>query len=266
MEIPDWREKVHLLRHPVSASILNLPPSHPPSPLPPTCATLGQPPGFPLASKSHPHRHMIRPTTSYPQSVISPQCCGLEAEPNIQKSILPGPTLRHHIRQCIAMLHILTLFLLPLLLSSAEASGVFLYIPLLWRRLLAMGHCPHLHLHPLHHVLPRLGKSKGRGGVPDCESFESRKSMRQENILFLVLLLCLTSTAEAKGGRGGRSGGGGGGGYLCFGQGCSGLDIFISCLTLVLIIFTMCRCLRDCAECCDEGSEDEDYYETVWIK
>ena len=98
------------------------------------------------------------------------------------------------------------------------------------------------------------------------KQFESRKTMKQENILFLVLLLCLASTAEAKGGRGGGRGGrsgGGGGGYLCFGQGCSGLDITITCLTLVLLIFTMCRCLRDCARCCDGGSEDEDYYETV---
>ena len=95
--------------------------------------------------------------------------------------------------------------------------------------------------------------------------------MKQENILFLVLLLCLTSTAEAKGGRGGgrggrgggRGGGGGGGGYLCFGEGCSGLDITMTCLTLVLLVITMCRCLRDCARCCDGSSEEEDFYETV---
>ena len=93
--------------------------------------------------------------------------------------------------------------------------------------------------------------------------------MKQENILFLVLLLCLTSTAEAKGGRGGgrggRSGGrgGGGSGYFCFGEGCSGLDITMTCLTLVLLVITMCRCLRDCARCCDGSSEEEDFYETV---
>ena len=44
----------------------------------------------------------------------------------------------------------------------------------------------------------------------------------------LVIFLCQTSTANAKGGcgeeRGGRSCGGGGRGFLCFGEGCSGLS------------------------------------------
>ena len=97
------------------------------------------------------------------------------------------------------------------------------------------------------------------------------------NILFPLVLLCLISTAEARGrvggvGRGGgrRQGGGGKGGvslFICFGEGCSGLDVTLTCLSILMILWTMCCCLRDCAKCCDEcceGEEEEEFQsETV---
>ena len=87
-------------------------------------------------------------------------------------------------------------------------------------------------------------------------------------ILSLLALPCLLSLADARGRGGGRSGGKGGGSvFLCFGEGCSGLDITLTCLSIVLIVVTMCRCLRDCAKCCDEcceGEEEEEFQsETV---
>ena len=87
------------------------------------------------------------------------------------------------------------------------------------------------------------------------------------HILSLLALPCLLSLAEARGRGGGRGGGKGGSAvFLCFGEGCSGLDITLTCLSIVLIVVTMCRCLRDCAKCCDGGGDEEDesqYYETA---
>merc|ERR1719391_830134 len=89
--------------------------------------------------------------------------------------------------------------------------------------------------------------------------------MNKENILKILIplvLLCLISTAEARGRGGGRRQGGGGKGgvslFICFaGEGCSGLDVTLTCLSLLMILWTMCCCLRDCAKCCDECCEGE---------
>ena len=74
--------------------------------------------------------------------------------------------------------------------------------------------------------------------------------MKQENILILLLLLWLTSIAGLARGLG-RSWAGVG-------------DVTMTNFILLLVIITMCRCLRDCARCCDRSIEEEEhYYETV---
>ena len=75
------------------------------------------------------------------------------------------------------------------------------------------------------------------------------------HILSLLLLPCLLSTAEASGVFL----------YLCFGEGCSGWDIALTCLS---ILFTMCCLVSAFASCCKgRAKEEEDFQtETVWRK
>ena len=82
--------------------------------------------------------------------------------------------------------------------------------------------------------------------------------MKQENILFLILLLLWLTSIAGLACLVGWAGAGPG----------AGLGTSLgTCLFLVLVIVIMCRCLRDCARCCDGTSEEEEeYYETVWIE
>ena len=92
-------------------------------------------------------------------------------------------------------------------------------------------------------------------------------------ILTLLVLPSLLITAEAKGRGGGR--GGKGFLFLCFGEGCSGLDLTLTCLSVLL---TMCCCISACASCSNESVKEEEETEMsnqaanqqrlllVWIK
>ena len=85
--------------------------------------------------------------------------------------------------------------------------------------------------------------------------------MEKENILlvlFLLVLMCLIFIAEERV-RGEKDVSV----FSCFGEGCSGLDITVSCLSVLLILIIMCHCLmrlKDCAKCCDKccGREEEE--------
>jgi len=73
------------------------------------------------------------------------------------------------------------------------------------------------------------------------------------HILSLLVLPFLVSSAEAKGAIL----------YLCFGDGCSGWDIALTCLS---IIFTMCCLVSAFASCCRARAKEEEQFqtETVW--
>ena len=169
MGIPDWRESSCLSLQPRT-----IPPSlpQPSPPQTPIYATHEHPPGFPLASKTAPHRHMIRPATPLPQSVISSQWTWSWT-------------------QCSKLSSSKFDFLSDNALSISSipewnkiGSGVWCWrLRVLWKRLFGMGHGTLMPLHPLHHVftsalyhvlrclcLSRLlqGKSKEeRTGAPD---------------------------------------------------------------------------------------------------
>ena len=85
--------------------------------------------------------------------------------------------------------------------------------------------------------------------------FESSKPWKNMlHILFLLVLLCLMVFGHGEEGVSL---------FLCFregfGEGCSGVDITLACVFVLLILLAICRCLRDCAKYCDgeeEGSQD----------
>ena len=167
MGIPDWRESSCLSLQPRT-----IPPSlpQPSPPQTPIYATHEHPPGFPLASKTAPHRHMIRPATPLPQSVISSQwtLSWTQYSKLNSNALSSWCTIEwfHHLE-----------------VHWIQFASRWWRLRVLWKRLFWMGHGPHMPLHPLHHLftsavyhvlhwlcLSRLlqGKSKeGRAAAPD---------------------------------------------------------------------------------------------------
>ena len=110
--------------------------------------------------------------------------------------------------------------------------------------------------------------------VEKCRRFELSNITKKENIpqlIFLLLFICLVCLTEEKGrgdGKTGKSDGETGEsegkkheseeGFICFGEGCSALDITLTCLTLALIIIAVCHCLRKFVRCCDLSNIKEE--------
>jgi len=105
--------------------------------------------------------------------------------------------------------------------------------------------------------LPLPVVAKEEQGKRLCELSKPWKSVL--HIVFLLVLLGLV--VFGRGEEGGSL-------FLCFregfGEGCSRLDITLTCLFVLLILIAICRCLRDCAKYCDgeeEGSPDGRLYQ-----
>ena len=72
------------------------------------------------------------------------------------------------------------------------------------------------------------------------------------HILTLLLLPLLLPSAEASGVFL----------YLCFGEGCSGWDIALTCLS---ILFTMCCLVSAFASCCRARAKEEEAFQTETV-
>ena len=83
----------------------------------------------------------------------------------------------------------------------------------------------------------------------------SQTKLEMLHLLSLFVLPSLLPTAEAKGAFL----------YFCFGEGCSGWDLALSCIS---VLFTMCCFLSAISSCCKgnvKNEEAEFRTETVWM-